>query len=333
MKGVNIDNVYDRIITISNLLDAWKEFLRGKRGRADVQEFGRNLMGNVLTLHEELRAGTYVHGGYHAFRIADPKPRDIHKALVRDRLLHHAIYRVLYPSFDRTFIADSYSCREGKGAHKAMARFRRFAYQVSRNDTRTCWVLKCDVRKFFASIDHHVLLGILAERMADARALDLFRRVIESFSSGVPGKGLPLGNLTSQLLVNVYMNEFDQFAKHELKAKQYLRYADDFVILSEDRARLRSLIPRVETFLEARLALTLHPDKVSIRTLASGIDFLGWVHFPDHRVVRTATKRRMYRRLSAEGGDDPAVRASYCGMLSHGNAHGLIRDTGLRDNP
>ncbi len=309
---------YEDIISIENLLEAWPEFLRGKRRKTDVREFSRFLMLHVSKLHESLRMKTYRHGGYSAFKISDPKPRDIHKAGVGDRLLHHAIYRQLYPFFDRTFIADSFSCRKEKGTHKAVARFRTFAYQVSKNNTRTCWILKCDIRKFFASIDQRVLKEILRTYIADEDTLWLMGRVIDSFSSGKPGKGLPLGNLTSQLLVNVYMNEFDQFAKHNLKARHYIRYADDFVFFSNDRAWLESLLPRIELFLRERLKLELHPKKVSIGTLAAGVDFLGWVHFFDHQVLRTSTKKRMFRTLL--GSTKTEQRDSYLGMLSHGNA-------------
>ncbi|MFZ2555469.1 MAG: reverse transcriptase domain-containing protein [Minisyncoccia bacterium] len=165
------------------MLEAWKEFVRGKRKKKDVQEFQYRLMDNILALHRDLATQTYVHGPYHAFNISDPKPRNIHKAIVRDRLLHHALYRKLYPFFDRTFIADSYSCRKGKGTHKAMNRFRAFAYKASRNHTRTCWVLKCDIRKFFASIDQDVLMRILATHIPDERILNLIKRIITSFSS------------------------------------------------------------------------------------------------------------------------------------------------------
>jgi len=288
-----------------------------------VQEFGRYLMQNILALHHNLAAGTYHHGGYHHFRIADPKPRDIHKASVRDRLLHHALYRKLYPFFERTFIADSYSCRLGKGTHKAMNHFRTFARQVSQNDTRTCWVLKCDIRKFFASIDHAILMRILRTRIKDESTLSILQDIVASFHSTAPGKGLPLGNLTSQLLVNIYMDEFDQFVKHALKMKHYIRYADDFVLLSADRDYLLKTLPYMEVFLHDKLKLEMHPDKVSIRTLGSGVDFLGWVHFSDHRVLRTSTKRRMLNAL--RGSPEEAALMSYRGMLRQGNAHKLSR--------
>jgi retron-type reverse transcriptase len=287
-----------------------------------VQEFGRYLITNVLTLHHDLASGTYRHGGYHHFRISDPKPRDIHKASVRDRLVHHALYRKLYPFFDCTFIADSYSCRLGKGTYRAMNRFQSFTRKVSRNDTHTCWVLKCDIRKFFASIDQEVLLGIVGAYIPDECICALVANIVGSFNSGTIGKGLPLGNLTSQLLVNIYMNEFDQFMKHKLKSRHYIRYADDFVILSHDRSYLVKTLPYMEVFLRNRLKLEMHPNKVSISTLASGVDFLGWVHFPDHRVLRTATKKRMFRTLENSEGR-PVVLNSYLGMLSHGNARKL----------
>lgn len=146
-------------------------------------------------------------------------------------MLHHAIYRQLCPFFDRTFIPDSYSCRLGKGTHKAMARFRSFAWKESKNHTRTVWVLKCDVRKFFASIDQKILLDTLQSYIVDGDILWLLGKIISSFDNGKLGTGLPLGNLTSQLLVNIYMNRFDQIMKHHLKAKYYIRYADDFVIV------------------------------------------------------------------------------------------------------
>jgi RNA-directed DNA polymerase len=316
---IRFTHPYEDIISVENLLAAWKEFVRGKRKKVDVQEFQYRLMDNVLALHRDLAAGTYRHGGYHAFKISDPKPRDIHKATVRDRLLHHALYRKLYPFFDRTFIADSYSCRRGKGTHRAMNRFRAFAHKVSRNHTRTAWVLKCDIRKFFASIDQRILLKLVSSYIPAERIAALIAEVVGSFHSAEAGKGLPLGNLTSQLLVNVYTNEFDRFVKHTLKAKCYVRYADDFVILSEERERLEGLITRISEFLWRELRLTLHPDKISIRTVASGVDFLGWVHFPDHRVLRTTTKRRMFRRLDETENRNATVE-SYLGLLGHGNA-------------
>jgi len=192
--------------------------------------------------------------------------------------------------------------------------------KVSSNRTRTCWVLKGDIRKFFDNIDHTVLIEILRFYISDIKFLSLIQNIINSYSSE-QGVGLPLGNLTSQLFVNVYMNEFDQFVKHKLKVKHYVRYADDFVLFSQSRDELVDLIKPMRNFLDERLQLTLHPQKTYLKTVASGIDFLGWVHFPYHRVLRTTTKRRMFRRLCEHS--TKATFESYKGLLSHGNAHRL----------
>ncbi len=279
-------------------------------------------MDNILQLRQELMERTYKHGGDEAFVINDPKTRSIHKALVRDRLLHHAIHQILYPYFDKKFIYDSYSCRVDKGTHQAINRIRDFGRKASRNNTRTAWVLKCDVRKFFASIQHTVLKNILKRYIEDGDVLWLLGEVINSFQmENDMAVGLPLGNLTSQLLINVYMNEFDQFVKHVLKVKYYIRYADDFVILDTDKNRLIDFLSKIKEFLGGKLKLTLHPNKVSIKTLASGVDFLGWVNFPNHRVLRTTTKKRMLRRWGRCQTDE--TYNSYLGLMKHGNTQKL----------
>ena len=320
---------------MENILLAWKEFKKGKNKRVDVLIFERNLMINIIDLYNDLKNKIYKHSEYKAFKINDPKPRDIHKASVRDRLLHHAIYKILYPYFDKKFIYDSYSCRNDKGTHRAINRFRSFSNIVSKNNTKTCFVLKCDIRKFFASIDHEILKGILEKYIKDKDILWLLNQIIGSFHTKekVPssyaiayddGKGLPLGNLTSQLLVNIYMNEFDQFVKRKLKVKHYIRYADDFVIFSDNKEYLIEILKKMEEFLENNLKLKMHPDKVFIKTLFSGIDFLGWVNFPNHRVLRIATKKRMFRNLRGNDYKKESVN-SYFGILSHGNGYKLSK--------
>ncbi len=316
---IQFTHSFEDIIVIENLLDAWREFVRGKRDRRDVQEFSFCFMDNILSFHNDLAKYTYEHGDYKAFNISDPKPRNIHKATVRDRLLHHAIYRVLYPFFDKIFIADSFSCRLKKGTHRAINRFKQFAYKASKNSTKTCWTLKCDIRKFFANIDHEILMKILRQYIQDANVLRLLRQIIDSFSSTKPRIGLPLGNLTSQLFVNIYMTELDQFIKHKLKAKYYIRYADDFVILSESKEYLEKFIVPIKEFLRNELKLELHPDKLFIKTFASGVDFLGWTYFPDHRVLRASTKKRMIRRLKEYQSQE--TLNSYLGLLKHGNTY------------
>lgn len=307
---------YEQLISVDNLFAAWNEFLNGKRKKPDVQLFAHALINNILQLNGDLANKTYEHGGYHCFNISDPKPRSISKASVRDRLLHHAIYRKFYPFFDRTFIADSYSCRINKGTHRAINRLLAMFYKVSRNDRQKCWVLKCDIRKFFASINHEILLGILKNYIPDQDIIWLFGMIIKSFSTS-EGIGLPLGNLTSQLFVNVYMNEFDQFVKHKLKSKYYIRYADDFVFLANDKQELAKLLPLIESFLKHQLGLSLHPNKITLKSFASGIDFLGWVNFPTHRVLRTSTKKHMFRNLKDNTSEE--TLRSYLGLLKHGN--------------
>jgi RNA-directed DNA polymerase len=322
MPKIQLKNSFEEIVSVENLLQAWEEFEVGKKNRKDVQDFSVFLMDNIFSLHDQLIKHTYKHSGYQAFKINDPKARDIHKASVRDRLLHHAAYRILYPFFDKTFISDSYSCRLNKGTHKALNRFREFGWKVSKNNTKACWLLKCDIRKFFASIDHKILKNILASYIEDRNVFDLFENVIDSFhEKDKNGVGLPLGNLTSQLLVNIYMNEFDQFVKHKLKTKYYLRYADDFVFFSQDKKELENLIHAAADFLQSKLRLTLHPGKVFIETLSSGVDFLGWVHFSRHMTLRTATRKRMFRKLK-ESAKEGSLQ-SYLGMLEHGNEYSL----------
>jgi len=339
---------FEEIINIENLLAAWKEFERGKKSRKDVQEFSLNLMDNIFSLHRDLLYHTYRHGSYQAFKINDPKPRDIHKASVRDRLLHHAIYRIMYPFFEKTFIADSYSCQIGKGTHRAINRFRMFSYKVSKNNTRTCWILKCDIRKFFANINHGILLGVLGKYIPDKNIIRLLENVVESFEntygaalfldpreSGDDKKGLPLGNLTSQLFVNIYMNELDRFVKHKLEVKYYIRYSDDFVVFSENKEWLEDLISPIRIFLKEKLKLELHPGKIYLKTLTSGMDFLGMINFFDHRILRTKTKKRILRNIKQKKfllREDLITEKkfnqtlqSYLGILTHCRGRKIVR--------
>lgn len=301
--------------------------MRGKRHKRDVILFQAELAVNLADLHASLVSRTYQHGPYSAFNISDPKPRNIHKATVRDRLLHHLIYKELYPYFDPRFIYDSYSCRKHKGTHKALDRFKYFAGKVSKNYSRTCYVLKGDIKKFFASIDHNTLLTILHRYITDEEIIELINRVISSFHTTSHDVGLPLGNLTSQLLVNVYMHEFDMYMKQELRVLYYIRYADDFAVLSDSRDYLMDLLEKCEEFLREKLKLTLHEHKVYIKTYASGVDFLGWVHFPRHRQIRTSTKRKLIRNL--RGYPKPQTVTSYRGLLGHGDTYELQRRVGL----
>lgn len=317
---IRLSHEFKDIVSLENFLSAWKEFIKGKRQKLDVQVFSSTLFDNILQLRYDLVNFKYTHGSYNRFTISDPKPRVIHKATVRDRVAHHAIYKVLYPFFERVFIADSFSCQLKKGTHRAINRFRAFAYEVSKNHTKTCWVLKCDIKKFFDSVDHEVLLDILKSYIEDKNIIWLLQEVTKSFSTAL-NKGLPLGNLTSQLFANIYMNEFDQFVKHTLRIKYYIRYADDFAVLSCNKEVLNEYVSIFQKFLREKLKLSLHPNKIFIKTFASGIDFLGWVHFSDHRVLRRSTRKRMIKNLRENNRIE--TLQSYLGLINHGNTFKL----------
>lgn len=294
--GLNGHDLYNKIIALENLFSAWTEFKRGKLKKQDIIDLSVILEESIFDLNQRLKDGSYKHSAYKDFYIYDPKLRHIHKAEAIDRLLHQAIFQILQPLYDRQFIFDSYSSRLNKGVHKARDRFHKLAWRLSRNNTRTVWVLKCDIRKFFDSVDHRILLAILARKIKDEKVLGLLAEIISSFETS-PDKGIPLGNLTSQLFSNVYLNELDQEIKRKWRIKNYVRYADDFLILDTDRAKLEELLPMIADFLSTNLKLSLHPDKVFIQRFAKGVDFLGNVTYPHHQILRTKTKKRVLKKM------------------------------------
>lgn len=313
---------FEDIFSTYNLFLAWESFKKGKNHKKDVADFSMNLFSNLYLLHTEIISGKYKHNGYTHFKVNDPKQRDIHKAGVRDRIVHHALYNALYPYFDKKFIFDSYSCRLDKGTHRAIKRFEYFLRKESRGYIKTVWIMKCDIRKCFASVDHGVLIYFLQKHIHCPKLFAVLCSVVESFSTNNINdskKGIPLGNLTSQLYINIYLHELDFYIKHKLNIKRYIRYADDFVIVSNNKLELQNLLQLIAVKLKSDLKLDLHPQKVHIRSLFSGVDFLGWVHFPRYRVLRTVTKKRMFRTLSDNLSS--ASKESYLGLLSHGNAY------------
>lgn len=311
---------YQDLTQIENLFQAWDEFKKGKRKRKDVQIFERNLEDNLFDLHLSLKEKTYRHGKYDSFYVQDPKQRHIHKAEVKDRIIHHLLYKYLYKLFDKSFIYDSYSCRIEKGTHKGVKRLEEFTRIVSKNYTDPCWALKLDIKKFFASVDHDILIKLLQNKITDPDILWLLKEVIESFPLGIP-----LGNLTSQIFANIYMNELDQFIKHDSKIKYYLRYADDFLILSGDNESLQRSIVTISHFLWNNLKLELHPKKIILRKLDWGVDFLGYIVLPHYILPRTKTKRRIFKKLQILYSNDTdhlnQSLQSYLGYLSYANAY------------
>ncbi|KKT29561.1 hypothetical protein A3G55_01530 [Candidatus Giovannonibacteria bacterium RIFCSPLOWO2_12_FULL_44_25] len=179
-------HIFEQIIDLNNLFSAWKKFKLGKKDNADVQEFEFNLEDNLFELHRQLAEMTYKHNSYTSFYIHDPKIRHIHKAAVRDRVLHHAVFKVLNLIFEPTFIANSFSCRIGKGTHKGVAALEKAARKVSHNYSGPCFALKCDIRKFFDSVDQRILKNILARRIKDRKAMWLCEEIIDSFQLKTP---------------------------------------------------------------------------------------------------------------------------------------------------
>lgn len=282
-------------------------------------KFSRNLEDNLFRLYYTLKHEKYQHGSYESFFVFDPKKRHIHKAAISDRVLHHATVRIVEPVFNSRFIFDSHACRKEKGVHVAVGRFQKFAWLLSRNNTKTVWALKCDIASFFNTVDHQILMSVLGRTIKDEQTRRLLWQIIDSFCMQ-KGRGLPLGNLTSQLFANVYLNELDQFIKNVLRAKYYIRYCDDFIILDRTKERLSDYIGEIDVFLRNKLKLQLHPKKVFIKKYHQGIDFLGFICFPHFRLLRTNTKKRMLRKLTEY---NPASFNSYLGLVKHCRSRGL----------
>ena len=333
-------NLFNEIISAENLFLAWDKFKNGKRNKKDVRLFEWNLESNIFRLNRDLKNKIYKHGVYHSFKIKDPKPRNIHKAQVRDRILHHAIFQILNPIFEPGFISASFSCREGYGTHKGVKYLQNTLRKATQNGRVSCFALKCDIKKFFDTIDHDILLTILKRRIKDEDTIWLLKQIISSFSSnhsllGIE-KGVPIGNLTSQLFANTYLNGFDQFIKNDLKVKYYLRYTDDFLIISESKEYLEKLLPKIVSFLGEELSLKIHQEKTKIQKTSQGIDFLGYVVFNKYKIVRTKTKRRIskkfksrineYKQGSISKSSLSQSLPSYLGFFCHGESFAIEED-------
>ncbi len=333
LRGVN--SIFDHVISIENILDAWQEFRRGKMKKIDVQEFHFNLEDNIFGLHERLKNKTWRPDKYTSFYIRDPKLRHIHKATVRDRVFNQALFRILYPVFDKDFIFDSFSCRKEKGVHKGVLRLEKFLRGITGNYRSSTFALKCDVRKFFDNISHQILFGFIKEKVRDENVLEIIKLILNSFETGHE-KGLPLGNVTSQLFANVYLNRLDQFVKHNLKIKYYVRYCDDFIVLDKNKDFLIDLVPKIGKFLREELHLELHPRKVEIRKNTWGIDFLGYNVLPHYRVIRTKTRKRIMRKIieAKKQLDKNLITAdyfqrlisSYKGILAHCKGYKIVKN-------
>ena len=330
-------NLWPELVSFPNLLEAARRAAAGKHSRPDIARFLMNLETGLFALQRELTAGSYQPGGYRTFRVEDPKPRMISAAPFRDRVAHHALTQILEPIFERRFTAESFACRKGLGTHRALERARRGAKKHR-------FVLKCDVRKYFPSIDHAILRGLLENVIKCRRTLDLAERIITGSNPQEPAlfyfpgddlftpeerrRGLPLGNQTSQFFANVYLNPLDHFVSRRLKPAVYVRYVDDFLLFGDSKAELNRMRDEVEDFL-CRFRLKLHPRKSRVYRTTEGTTFLGWRVFPNHsllvrgNVVRFRRRMRQLQVEHARGeidlrGVEQRVRA-WIAHAAHGN--------------
>lgn len=343
--GKRIYQIYPQVYAFENLYFAARDAARGKRGRPDVATFEYHIEEELLQLQTELREKTYHPGSYRRHTVREPKERLISAAPYRDRVVHHALTRIIEPVFERRFINDSYASRMGKGTHAALDRCQGFA-------RRFPYVLRCDIVQFFPAMDHAILRGLLARVIADEDVLWLCDTLLaggadeliseytpvrfagDSDTDALRPRGLPIGNQTSQFWANVYLNALDQFVKRELRCKGYVRYVDDFLLFAADKVTLHAWKREIINFLAA-LRLTLHEAESAVFPVTTGIPFLGFRVYPDHRRLRrrnvTAFARR-YRRLRGEysAGRIPFARldASVQGWVAHAahaDTYGLRR--------
>ena len=301
--------MFNKICSFENLHLAYLKARKYKRYRNEILEFGYNAEENLLRLQEELLNQTYRHVGYREFIVCDSKKREIKAAPFRDRVVHHAVCNIIEPIFDKGFIYDSYACRKNKGTHRTIEKLERALKSLRERERETSsapaiYCLQCDISKYFKSIDHDILIKIIKKKIKDEKTLWLIEEIIKSSYDHKVHKnlfdfrltGIPIGNLTSQLFANIYLNELDQFVKHQLRKKYYLRYMDDFLILGYDKRELRGIKKQFQDFLWDNLKLKLHPKKANISPADKGVNFLGYLIFGNYKLLRKSTIKRFIRR-------------------------------------
>lgn len=270
------------------LYRAYKKALRGSGKTHQAMAFTFFLETELLQLQKSIVEGTYRPAPYREFQIWDPKKRTISVANFRDRVVHHAVVGVLEPIYERRFIYDSWATRKGKGVHAARERAQIFSRKY-------CWYLKTDIDQYFASINHHILMDVLLRKIKDKPMLKLINRILKN--GGKDGKGLPIGNLTSQFFANVYLDPFDHFVKEQLGVKGYLRYMDDFVLFSSDKHQLKKWYKEIDQYLTDRVMLTLKPTATFLNRSSHGVPFLGARIFPSVMRIKRENLRRLLRRM------------------------------------
>ncbi len=331
-------NLFSQIITFENLLCAAYQAACGKREQENVLRFFNRLEENLLSLQDSLQNHTYQPGTYSTFQIYEPKPRMISAAPFRDRVVHHALINVIGQLFERSFIFDSYANRVGKGTHRAIRRYQHFLRLYR-------YVLKCDIRKYFPSIDHAILKALIRRCIADEKTLWLIDAIIdasnpqEQVMDYFPGddlfgpferrKGLPIGNLTSQFFANVYLDPLDHFIKEQLRCPAYLRYVDDFALFADRKSALKAWHKRIADYL-ANYRLLLHPQHCYIFPARVGWRFLGQRVFQTHRRLVSENVRRMKSRLRIWTSNPPENieqrLASWRGHASQADTFQLVKN-------
>ena len=293
--------LYNKIFSISNLIAAYQNARKNKTRKDYVVEFEKNFDKNIRQLRNELKNEDYYPRQLKTFILRDPKTRKISKSAFRDRVVHHALIKIIEPIFDKTFIYDSCANRKGKGTLFAIKRFEKFQRKVSKNDkivrnNINGYCLKADIKHYFQEVNHDILLSIIKRKIKDERIINLIKKILNN-GEVKQGMGMPLGNLTSQFFANVYLNELDYFVKHELKVKYYIRYVDDFVILHQSKEQLEIWKDKINYFLNNNLKLEIHPEKSKIIPLSRGIDFVGFRNFYHFRLLRKRNIRSMKSKI------------------------------------
>ena len=279
--------IYQTLISIENLQLAFYKAQRGKSAKKDVIEFRENLSSNLLLLRQELIDGTLRIGDYHHFTVFEPKKRDICVVPFKERILHHAIMNVCNDRFEQYQIDQSYACRIGKGVDLAIQQAQIYA-------RRFAWYLKLDVRKYFDSVNHEIAIQILERLIKDKQVLDLFRRILESYQT-TEGCGIPIGNLTSQHVGNIYLSTLDHYIKEDLRAGGHVRYMDDFIVFAQTKQKIKEYLVKIEVFLKEKLKLTLHEPLINRSCF--GMPFLGYRVFPDRFRLSQKSKKRFRKKF------------------------------------
>jgi len=337
-------DLWPQLIAFDNLWQAWRQARRGKSRSAGAVTFELNLERELLALQRELADGSYQPGAYRLFTLYERKPRLIAAAPFRDRVVHHAVMNIIEPPLDRTFIFDSYACRQGKGTHAAVDRYQRWAQRYP-------YVLKLDVRRYFPSMDHALLKAKLRRRIADPRVVALLDQIIDGSPADVAGdpiyfpgdnlltpaerrRGIPIGNLTSQFFANLYLDDLDHWLKEQCRVPAYLRYVDDLVLLADVKTELHDHHAALADYL-SRERLRLHPRKAQVSRTGDGLNLLGYLVFPHRRRLRNDNGLRFRRRLRqfarayAQGrlclaDINPSVQA-WLGHARHADTFGLCQ--------